>query len=306
MHSPDLLTDRQHLKRDIKRWRNLAIAFLVIALIGLTVGPDMAEVSTARGYVARVTVDDIIGDNIKRDTMLQELAEDAQVKAVLVRMDSPGGTALGGEELYRGLAKLSEAKPTVAVMRTACTSACYMAALGTSHLIARETTITGSIGVLMESAEVTELAKKLGIEPITVKSGKLKATPSLTEKLTEEERAYIQSVVNETFVFFLKLVTQRRDLSADTVNLVADGRIFSGAQAYTLKLIDGLGGEQDAISWLETSRKLPKKLPIRDVEPPKDPKEWLSRLEQSAKGWILGKSTVGLDGLLAIWQPSLK
>jgi protease-4 len=306
MHSPDLLADRQHLKKDIKRWRGLAILFLVVALIGFTVGPDVSGVPSARGYIARITVEDIIGDNLKREEMLKELSENGNVKAVLVRMDSPGGTALGGEELYRGLAQLSATKPTVAVMRTACTSACYMAALGTTHLMARDTTITGSIGVLLESAEVTELAKKLGIAPITIKSGKFKATPSFTEKLSEEDREYVQTVVNETFLFFLKLVTQRRDLSAETVNLVADGRIFTGKQAYDLKLIDGLGGEQDAVSWLETSKKIPKKLPIRDIEPQKEPEEWFSQLEQRAKGWIFGKSTVGLDGMLSIWQPSVK
>lgn len=304
--SADQLVDRARLKKELKRWRLLALLFLVGGLIFAMRNEASPVLPSAKGYIARIKIEGFIGDDDKREEMLTELTDNKSVKAVLVRFDSPGGTALGGEELYRSLLDLSQKKPVVAIMRTACTSACYMASLGTSHLMARDTSITGSVGVLLEMAEVTELAKKLGIEPITVKSGVLKAAPSPFEKFTDEQRSYIQDVVNASFQQFLNLVTSRRTLSTETIALVKDGRIFTGTQAMQYKLIDQIGGEKEAIAWLETEKKLPKNLNIRDVEPPKEKNSILGRFEQSAKRLIFGANTQRLDGLVSIWQPIVR
>lgn len=303
--SADQLADRSRLKRDMKRWRMLALLFLVGGLL-FALRDQASMLPSAKGYIARVAIEGFIGDDTKREEMLADIAEDKAVKAVLVRFDSPGGTALGGEELYRSLLEISNKKPVVAVMRTACTSACYMAALGTSHLMARESSITGSIGVLLEMAEVTELAKKLGIEPISVKSGTLKASPSPFEKFDETQRAYIQGVVDDSFRQFLALVTSRRTLDATTIALIKDGRIFTGAQAKPLKLIDDIGGEKEALAWLEETHKIAADLPIEDVEPRKEMEGLLGTIEQSAHRLIFGKNTQRLDGLVSIWQPTIK
>lgn len=303
--SADQLVDRARLKKDLKRWRLLALLFLVGALI-VGLRGETSLLPSNSSFIARVTVEGFIGDDIKREEMLIDLAENKQAKAVLVKFDSPGGTALGGEELYRSLLELSKTKPVVAVMRTACTSACYMASLGTDHIMARDSSITGSVGVLLEMAEVTELAKKLGIEPITVKSGALKASPSPFEKFTDDQRDYIQAVVDDSFAQFLGLVTSRRSLGDETVTLLKDGRIFTGKQAAKLKLIDAIGGEAEAVAWLEKRKDFPKDLKIVDIEPKKEMDGLFGGLEQSAKRIIFGTRTQSLDGLVSIWQPSVK
>jgi protease-4 len=303
--SADQLADRVRLKRETKRWRLLALLFLGGALlVGLR--GETSLVTPHKPYIARVTVDGFIGDDIKRDELLEDIESDKQVKAVLVRFDSPGGTALGGEDLYRRLKSLSEKKPVIAVMRTMCASACYMASLGTTHMMARDSSITGSVGVLIEMAEFTELAKKLGIEPITVKSGELKASPSPLEKFSPEQRDYIQDVINDSFAQFLALVTGRRTLDESSLALVKDGRIFTGKQARALNLIDEIGGESEALAWLEKNKKIPANLRVVDLEPEKEAEGLLSQFEQSARHIILGSHTQRLDGLLAIWQPTLK
>lgn len=303
--SADQMADRARLKKDLKRWRMLALLFLVGGL-AFSLRDETTVIPSPNGYIARIEVEGFIGDDKKREEMIAKLTDDKAVKAVIVRFDSPGGTALGGEELYRSFLTLSAKKPVIALMRTACTSACYMASLGTSHLMARDSSITGSVGVLLEMAEVTELAKKLGVEPITVKSGELKASPSPFEKFTDPQREYIQGVVNDSFEQFLGMVTSRRKLSADTITLVKDGRIFTGRQALALKLIDQIGGEDEALSWLESEKKIPKTLKIQDVKPKKEGDGLLGQLQQSVKHVIFGAYTQRLDGLVSIWQPSLK
>lgn len=303
--SADQMADRARLKKDLKRWRMLALLFLVGGL-AFSLRDETTVIPSPNGYIARIEVEGFIGDDKKREEMIAKLADDKAVKAVIVRFDSPGGTALGGEELYRSFLMLSAKKPVIALMRTACTSACYMASLGTSHLMARDSSITGSVGVLLEMAEVTELAKKLGVEPITVKSGELKASPSPFEKFTDSQREYIQGVVNDSFDQFLGMVTSRRKLSADTITLVKDGRIFTGRQALGLKLIDQIGGEEEALAWLESEKKIPKTLKIQDVKPKKEGDGLLGQLQQSVKHVIFGAYTQRLDGLVSIWQPSLK
>lgn len=302
---PDVLADRARLKKESRRWRVLAFLILfggliaVAALQGnnLSVGPD---------YIARITVKGFIGDDDKRNAMLEELANNNRVKAVIVHFDSPGGTALGGEELYRNFLNVSDKKPVVALMRTTCTSACYMAAIGTSHLMARDSSITGSIGVLLEMAELTELAEKIGIKPISVRSGEFKATPSPLQKFDEEQREYIQSVVDDSFGNFLEMVTTNRKLTPATLEEIKTGRVFTGRQAIKINLIDQIGGEKEAVGWLEKDRKLAKNLPIRDVKPAKNAKDWVSNLEQSARHLIFGAFTQRLDGLVSIWQPVVK
>lgn len=302
--SADQLVDRSRLKKELKRWRLLALLFLVGVLL-LALRGESSLLPSGEPYIARVDVEGFIGDDVKRDELLNELAADADAKAVIMRMDSPGGSALGGEELYRSLKALSETKPVVALMRTSCTSACYMAALGTTHMMARESSITGSVGVLLEMAEISDLMEKLGIEPVTVKSGELKASPSLFEKFSDKEREYIQGVVNDSFEQFLAMVTTRRKLSADTLVLIKDGRIFTGKQAKKLNLIDAIGGEMEAVAWLESQKNIPQGLEVLEVKPAKEMEGFLGELEQSAKHIIFGSRTQNLDGLVSIWQPRL-
>ncbi len=303
--SADQMADRARLKKDVKRWRMLALLFLVGGLI-FALREQSPLQAPGANYIARVEITGFIGDDLKREEMFEKIAKDNAAKAVVIRFDSPGGTALGGEELYRTIKDLSEKKPVVAVMRTACTSACYMASLGTSHMKARDSSITGSVGVILEKAEVTELSKNLGIEPSNDRTGELKAAPSPFKKFTESERTYIQGVVDNSFSFFLDLVVNRRKLTPEAITLVKDGRIFTGKQAINLGLIDAIGGEKEAVAWLEKEKKIPQNLKFKDVKPEKEKSGLFGALEQSARRLIFGSNTQTLDGLISIWQPVVR
>jgi len=310
MSQGDLLADRKRLKRGLSTWRLLAILALFGALATLAQvytgdGPRGKTAALGRGYIAQITIEGVMTDDPERDALLQEIAEDGNAKALLVRLNSPGGTTVGGEELYLQLRHVAKKKPVIGIMRTVCASACYMASLGTDHVIARDGTLTGSIGVLLQSAEISELAKKIGVTPITIKSGKYKDSPSFTEPMDEDERAVASELVMDAYDHFVGMIVQRRGLSKARVLELADGRVYTGRQAVPLKLIDGTGGEPEAREWL-ASKEIDPKLTIREMD--KKPKfdTLLSKLSQWTGIKIFNQMTVGLDGLISIWQhPSM-
>lgn len=299
----DLLIDRKKLKDRLSLWRITAIVSLVLLLLVAVRQIDGKPAPVGGDYIAQVTVDGILLDDPKRDEMLQEIAEDKRAKALLVRFNSPGGTTVGGEELYLQLREVAKHKPVVASMRTVCASACYMAALGTDHILAREGSLTGSIGVIMQSAEISRLADKLGITPITIKAGKYKDVPSFTEPLSSEDRALVQQVVSEAYENFLQMVIKRRPLSEDKIRELANGQVFTGSQAAKNHLVDGLGGEKEALDWLK-SRKISPSLDIREIEPEPEFEGLFDKLAQASGLKFLGELSVGLDGLISIWQIS--
>lgn len=308
MSQGDLLADRKRLKRALHSWRTVAILAVLVALVvvaqqygGKAGGTGMP----GKSYIAQVTIEDMMLDDPERDALLEEIAEDTNAKALLVRLNSPGGTTVAGEELYLQLRKVAEKKPVVGVMRTVCASACYMASLGTDHAIARESTLTGSIGVLLQSVEVSELAKKLGVEPITITSGKYKDVPSFTKKFTDDERTVVRQLVDDAYAHFVDLIAERRKMDRERVLTLADGRVYTGRQAMPLGLIDGLGGMDEAVKWLETEKKLPKDMEIREMEVKPEFDSLFSALSQWTGIEIFGQSTLALDGLVSMWQHPL-
>lgn len=302
MISADTLLDRMNLKAKLTKWRLLAVLFAVIAIIAL-VGGKTSPNKLGRDYVARITFDGIIGDDQLMYELIDDVAANPRAKAVVIWLDTPGGSAVGGEETYLRLKELSKKKPVVAVMRSVAASAGYMIALSADQVFAREGTITGSIGVIIEAAEVTELAQKIGIKPIIVKSNELKSTLSPFEKSSPESLRVVQTLIDDFYNRFVDMVAEGRKLPRETVVALADGRVYSGKRALDLKLIDAIGGENEAIAWLEKERKIPKNLEIID-ESPKLPLSWLEGASQSIFGKFLQNSGIGLDGLSAIWHPS--
>lgn len=310
MSEGDLLADRKRLKRGLGTWRGLAILALVAAgvLVAQQYGPPSSKKPgvgmPGKGYIAELKIDGIISDDAELIEMIEEIAEDKDAKALIVSLDSPGGTTFGGEELYLQLKKVAKEKPVVGVMRTLCASACYMASLGTDQVFARNSTLTGSIGVLLESVEVSKLADKLGINPITITSGKYKDVPSLTRPMTDDERAMLHASVMEAYDQFVGMVAERRGLSEDRVRELGDGRVYSGREALPVDLIDGIGGIDEAKAWLVAERKLDKDLEIELIEPKPEYPSLFSRLSQWTGIEIFGKRAIGLDGLISIWQHS--
>lgn len=302
----DLLIDRKRLKSKLASWRALALLAVfggaAIAFSGVGGGNTPA---IGRDYIAQINIYDVMVDDVKRDAMMKEILADDHAKALIVQMDSPGGTTVGGEVIYLQLKEIAQKKPVVGVMRTLCASACYMASLGTDYVVAREGTLTGSIGVLLQSLEVSRLADKLGITSITIKSGAMKDVPGLTEPLTSEQRAILMETIDDAYDHFVRLIVDRRKMDDATVRTIADGRIYTGNQALKLKLIDAIGGTDEALAWLSEERKINPKLEIVEIEPEKELETLLDKLAQSSGIKIFGKSAVGLDGLVSIWHPSL-
>lgn len=301
----DTLLDRIQLKSKIARWRTLAIVLGCAALIA--VFGKIGDVPLLEGdHIARVTIAGELFDQDDFLTLLEELGEDPHVKAVILELNTPGGSAITGQELYLATRKLNGIKPVVAVMRDICASAGYLTAVGTDYILAREGTITGSIGVVLESLEFTELAEKIGATPIILKSGDHKATGGPLEKLGEPQRKQLQSLVDDFYRYFSAIVIERRKLNEAQSKVIADGRVFSGTQALDAKLIDALGGEEEAVTWLEKTHKIDASLEIIDAKPPKEFESFFEQFEQMAKQSVFFAKnlSVTLDGLQAIWHPA--
>jgi protease-4 len=299
--------ERKRLKAQLRYWRSLCIILFVGGLmLAAWLYSDPVMRVGGRPFIARITIEGIIVDDAKRNDLLKNIAENDQIKAVLVQLDTPGGTTLGGEELYNHLRKISEKKPVVALMRTLCASAGYMAALGTNQIFAHETTLTGSIGVILQAVEISGLAEKIGINPITIKAGKFKDTPSMFHKPSQAELNAIQPVVDDTYDYFVNLVKINRKLSGQALEQVTNGRVFTGRQAKAVSLIDAIGGEEEALKWLKTAHNIETEhLRVRDLKPKDELEGILKWLDNTAIARLLIKLPRPLDGMVSIWHPSL-
>ncbi|MBX6740606.1 MAG: signal peptide peptidase SppA [Acetobacteraceae bacterium] len=296
----DLLIDRRRLKRRLSFWRALAV-LLAAAGIVLLVGQAEQAPLLGRGHVARLTVQGFISDDHKVIEAIDKLAKDSATRALIVAIDSPGGSAGGGEALYAALSRLRAEKPVVAVMRGTAASAGYMAALGAERIFARESTVTGSIGVLLQSFDASQLMAQLGVRAETIASGPLKDQPSPFRPLSPEGREALSRVVTDMYDQFVAKVVASRKLPEAEVRAVADGRVLTGRQALAAGLVDAIGGEREARAWLAAEKQVPEDLPVRDIATRSVPE----RLLGSVFGGVL-KSLVsewlGVDVPRLLWQ----
>ncbi|MCZ6586885.1 MAG: signal peptide peptidase SppA [Alphaproteobacteria bacterium] len=298
---PDALIDRRRLKRKLRWWQ---AATLVAVALTIVASLQASDLLFKRDTVARVRIAGIIVEDPRRDALLAEIAKDQSVRALIVHVDSPGGTVVGGEDLYRSLLVVGEQKPVVTVMGTVAASAAYMTAVAGDRIFAREGTITGSIGVLFQTVDITRLLDKIGVKPESLKSGPLKAVPSPTEPLTDEARAATQALVFDLFDFFIDLVVERRPLDRAQVLQLADGRVYTGRQAVANGLIDEIGGESAARDWLAVEKDIPHSVPTITLKP-KSERSGLSEALSGLTGKSLFSNALTLDGLLSVWHPDL-
>lgn len=298
----DYLVDRSRLKRRLTFWRITAIV-VAVALVATVVGRFSGTAS--QSYIARLNVERVILDDRDRLSAIHDAIDDSQVKAVVVRINSPGGTVVGGEALHKALVKLAEKKPLVAVMGDLATSAGYMIAVPAHHILAREGTITGSIGVLFQTAEITDLLSKLGIAVDSIASGPLKAEPSPFKKLTPAVRKATQTLVDDMYDMFVGMVATHRNMSAGKVRTLADGRVFTGRMAVKNGLIDAIGGEKDAVRWLEENREIEKDLPVRDLRIRRPVPDWFDQFASLTRKTVFSERLT-LDGLVSVWHPQLQ
>lgn len=312
----DAILERVRLRRRVTFWR-IAALILVLGLIGV-LGWRMSGAGTAIPHVAKVKISGVILDNDERHKLFEQVGKSG-AEAVILEIESPGGGVTASEELYNDIRALSAKKPTVALVESMAASGGYLAALGADRIIAHRTSITGSIGVLVQYPNLTELLKTVGVTVESIKSSPLKASPNGVEPTSPEARAALQAVVMDSYAWFKGLVGERRKLEGTALDRVSDGRVFTGKQALEIGLIDQIGDEEAARAWLADEKKISKELPLREWDEKKNPFG-----EYGFAAWALGKGlealgfpglaerlrlasagldTARLDGLLAIWQP---
>ena len=311
----ELIVDRRRLRRRLVLWRVVACLAVIIALLALVLGSSGFEaLKRHRDHIARIRISGMItGDQPTLD-LLKEIADSQSAKALIIRLDTPGGTTAGSEALYESIRNISKTRPVVAVMDTMAASGGYITAIAADHIVARGNTITGSIGVIFQWAEVSKLLDTLGVRMDEIKSGELKAEPSPFKPLTDKARAVADAMVQDSFRWFTGLVAERRNIPMARVLVLSDGRVYTGRQALAEKLVDDIGGEEKAIDWLVKDKKIGADLEVV---------EWTVSDDGSATGWgfsavkfvlrALGLgsfagqvSGVELDGLLALWHPALQ
>lgn len=298
----DYLIDRRRLKRRLTFWRTAAIIAIVAAVtagIYKFTGADSGE------YIARLNVNGVIHNDLKRLAAIEKIRKDDDVKALIVRINSPGGTVVGGEALYRALNRVRQEKPVIAVMDELATSAGYMIEVAADHIFAHEGTVTGSIGVLFQTAEVTDLLSKMGIKFEAIKSAPLKAEPSPFSKVTPKVRAATKLLVDDMFAMFVDMVVKGRNMKPEKVRDLADGRVYTGRMALKNGLIDAIGGERQAKSWLNKEKTLSKTLPVRDIRIRREVEDWLDYASAIVQKTSLSERLT-LDGLVSVWHPQLK
>jgi protease-4 len=316
----DLIVDRRRMRRKLTFWRVLAITVIVLAIAGAAAALGKRD-GFASSYVARITVKGLIQGDEERVRKLDKLAENENVRAVILHINSPGGTTAGSEQLYDALKRLKEKKPLVVVVDGLAASGGYITALASDHIIAKQTSLVGSIGVLFQYPNVGDLLGKIGVKVETIKSSPLKASPNGFEPTSPEARAAIESLIMDTYGWFKGLVQSRRSMTDEQLQAVDDGRVFTGHQAIGLKLVDELGDEQTGLAWLAKDHKVDAKLPVRDY-PLEERYRDLPFLHAAAVGVLeaagLGALTrhlddsgavqaverLNLDGLLALWHPA--
>jgi protease-4 len=298
----DLIVERRRLSRRVTFWRSLAVLG-VIAALALVFGRASLGGLASNDHVLRLRIEGTILEDRRLLEVIDEASRDTSAQAMLLVIDSPGGSMAGGEALHGALKRFAEKKPIVALMGGTAASAGYMIAMPAEHVLAREATVTGSIGVLLQSFDVSELMARLGVRPDILATGPFKAQPNPFQPLTDQGRAEMMRVLEDLHGQFIGIVANGRRMDEALVRPLADGRVFTGRQALPLGLIDAIGGEAEARAWLAAQKNVPEALPVRDLEPRDRFDKFLNRFAGSLVKTLLTE-WFGVDAPRAVWQIS--
>jgi protease-4 len=318
----DVIVDRRRIRRKLTFWRVVAAlaAIAAIATIGVVATPGGRNAFATSGSIARVNIEGLIRSDNDRVEALERL-EKSNAAAVVVHINSPGGTTAGSEQLYDSLMRLKAKKPLVVVVEGLAASGGYITAIAADHIVAQQTSLVGSIGVLFQFPNFSDLLKTVGVKVEEVKSSPLKAAPNGFEPTSPEARAALDSLVKDSYAWFRGLVKARRGMDDALLETVADGRVFTGHQAVDLKLVDQIGDEKTAVAWLVAEKGVKADLPVREykLSPRFGDLTFLRtaasitldalgfgaiarRVEQAGVAQAVDR--LGLDGMLALWQPA--
>jgi protease-4 len=284
------------------RWRTLAVLGVIAALAVIFGRGDMGGLASGE-HVLRLRIEGVITEDRRLLEVIEEARTDSSARAMLLVIDSPGGSMAGGEALHGALKRFAEKKPIVALMGGTAASAGYMIAMPAQHVLAREATVTGSIGVLLQSFDVSELMARLGVRPDILATGPFKAQPNPFQPLTDQGRAEMMRVLEDLHGQFIAMVVAGRRMDEARVRPLADGRVFTGRQALGLGLIDAIGGEAEARAWLAVQKDVPEALPVRDLEPRDRVEKFLNRYVGSLVKTLMAE-WFGVDAPRAVWQLS--
>ena len=307
------IPERRRLRRKLTFWRSFGLIAVVAGAVGATYalgGFSLDEPSRLSNHIARISIEGVVTDDDDLLERLEEIRDSNSVQALIVDIDTPGGTTYGGERIYKTLREIAEDKPVVAQVRTLAASAGYMIASATDHIVAGEASIVGSIGVIFQYGNVAELLDRLGVSVDAVKSTPLKAEPSPFGPTSPEAVEMIQALVDDSYDWFVDIVVERRDFSRGEALQLADGSIFTGRQALANGLIDEIGADTEVLAYLET-RGVAHTLPIREWEEESSSPFFLgeavarvieSQLPLSEQLRALTDGKLFLDGLVSVWQ----
>lgn len=320
--SADEIIDRRRLRKKVSFWRIttfliLGTALLAVAAYGLR---KSGFSNTGNDHIAKVEITGVITNDEPMLKLLKKIKESDKVKGVLLKVSSPGGSTVGGEAMYEAIRELAEEKPVATTIGTLAASAGYMIASATDHIVARRSSIVGSIGVLFQYADASELLDKVGVKINAVKSSPLKAEPDPFTPTSPEAVEMIDSLIKDTYQWFVDIVKSRRNLDAAQLARVSDGSIFTGSQSMERGLIDAIGGEETALDWLRKEKALGEDLkpvlykPVRPGDGIFSNPAALTRLAgifgiklenaEAAAIERLIRERLLLDGLVSIWQGS--
>jgi protease-4 len=316
----DVIVDRRRIRRKLTFWRvtSALLAIAAVVAIGVFATPSGRNALATSNSIARVNIEGLIRSDQTRVEALERL-EKSDSAAVIVHVNSPGGTTAGSEQLYESLVRLKAKKPLVVVVEGLAASGGYITAIAADHIIAQQSSLVGSIGVLFQFPNFSELLKTVGVKVEEVKSSPLKAAPNGFEPTSPEARAALDALVKDSYAWFRDLVKTRRGMDDALLEKVADGRVFTGRQAVDLKLIDELGDEKTAIAWLVAQKNVKGDLPVREfkLEPRFGDLTFLrtaasitldalglNAIARQVEQAGMGVDHLGLDGMLALWRPA--
>jgi protease-4 len=311
---PNVIYEARKGRRKTSFWRIIAFFALIACALAIAwgAGAFSRDGGPTTPHIARVSIAGTITDDARLLKLIEMVKDNQNVKAVILDMNTPGGTTVGGEAIYEAILKLKAEKPVVTQIGTLGASAGYMIAAATDHIVVRRSSIVGSIGVIFTYADASELLGNIGVEVKDVKTGLFKAEPAPYRTAPPEVEPALRELIDDTYQWFVDLVVENRDLTRAQVLELADGRVFSGIKSVDLKLADALGGEEASLAFLREQKDISENL---EVLPWKvaaendglfflravstlvgfENTEWLKRLETK-----FAKASV--DGLTSVWQ----
>ncbi|CAK7192102.1 hypothetical protein COMNV_00286 [Commensalibacter sp. Nvir] len=307
----DLLLERQRIRRKLIRWRVVAFCLFILACLSLSAKTFTSQLKGSSGYITKLKIEGTIKSDVtKQIELLDKASSNPSVKALILYVNSPGGAVTGGEELHDAVERFAQKKPVVVSMGGVAASAGYMISLPAQRIFALNSTLTGSIGVLMQSPDISKLLDKVGVNVDQLVSGPMKGQPSMVKPLSDQGRQMLQGLISNYYDQFISMVVKSRHMSIARAKQLGDGRPYTGQQALSLGLIDQIGNEQAAKNWLIKTYKFQKNMPVKELKNQKN-SEWISHFIGKVFGSSVGSfmhslvydSQDHLDGALAIWAP---